>query len=76
MDRPENGGLEPYMVEGLKLLRAVNDPKALEKMYERFNEAIKVHYGDRKPRNAAKDMPVPAALFKDGKQASVSRYLF
>lgn len=55
--------LEPYVKNGLKLLRRTKDPYALKQLFKHFEDAVQEQFGgSRRPTNAAKKMTVPAAL--------------
>lgn len=54
---------EPYMKNGLKLLRRTKDPGSVKQMLKHFEDAILEQYGsNRRPANAAKKLSVPTAL--------------
>lgn len=70
---PNDGKLEPYQVEALKLLRS-KDPNSLDVMYERYYAAVKESWADGKLKNAvfAGELPTPIELLTYYAQESSS----
>ncbi|XP_050429120.1 integrator complex subunit 12 [Adelges cooleyi] len=55
--------LEPFIKNGLKLLRRTKDVSVIKLMWKNFEEAIAEQYGpNRRPTNVAKKLSVPTAL--------------
>jgi hypothetical protein len=61
MDTPVE--LEPFIKNGLKLLRRTKDPSSIKTMLKHLEEVVQEQYGGkRQPTNAAKKLAVPTIL--------------